>query len=206
MGSMKNSAGISRTGSAGSYAYAPIDNQGDSTRRPIAYVSWFDAARFANWMANGRPVCSQGPVTTENGTYPLNGATRGVAVARNSTQSNSGPGSHIGSKPNQVNYIDDYSRANTYSVTQEVAIHVTQNYLTDAGYFRSSPSYYGAFDLNGIVHNWKDLDGTTNAVRGLRGRFWFSGPPSIQTYSFNEASTEREANDSGIRLAGPGGP
>ena len=44
-----NVAGISRSGSSGSYRYSVIG----SANHPITYVSWFDAARFANWVANG---------------------------------------------------------------------------------------------------------------------------------------------------------
>ena len=34
--------------------------------KPANYVSWFDAARFANWMHNG-----QGGGSTENGAYDM---------------------------------------------------------------------------------------------------------------------------------------
>ena len=44
-----NVAGISQSGSSGSYTYSVIG----SANHPITYVSWFDAARFANWVANG---------------------------------------------------------------------------------------------------------------------------------------------------------
>ena len=74
-----NIAGISYTSeaSAGS-KYAVISNGGNSSNRPITYVSWFDAARFSNWMTNG-----QGSGSTEDGAYTLNGATSGDAVAAN---------------------------------------------------------------------------------------------------------------------------
>lgn len=85
-----NSAGVERFGSDGSYSYAPVDNAGDSSQRPITYVSWFDAARFANWMANGQPEGAQGPATTEDGAYRLSGATSGAAVARNRVNPNRG--------------------------------------------------------------------------------------------------------------------
>jgi len=61
-----------------------------SANRPITYVSWFDSARFANWMANGQPTGAQGFTTTENGAYNLNGATSGNAVAKNATNPNTG--------------------------------------------------------------------------------------------------------------------
>jgi hypothetical protein len=43
---------IERTGSPGSYAYAVAP---DRAERPVNFVSWGDAARFANWLHNGQP-------------------------------------------------------------------------------------------------------------------------------------------------------
>jgi sulfatase modifying factor 1 len=83
-----NVAGISRTGSSGSYAYSVINNGGDSSNRPITYVSWWDSARFSNWMANGQPTGAQSSTTTENGAYNVNGATSGNAPAKNVTNPN----------------------------------------------------------------------------------------------------------------------
>ena len=74
MGANGNIMGIQRNGSSGNYTYRVIG----SANRPITYVSWFDAARFANWMTNG-----QGSGSTETGAYTLNGATSGDAVAAN---------------------------------------------------------------------------------------------------------------------------
>jgi sulfatase modifying factor 1 len=67
-------AGIARSGSAGGYTYSVI---GDGNR-PICHVSWLDAARMANWMHNGQPTGGQDPGTTEDGAYPLAGATGGI--------------------------------------------------------------------------------------------------------------------------------
>ena len=66
-----NLAGISRSGTPGSFRYAVMDNEGNSGNRPIGWVSWYDAARFVNWMANGQPRGRQDPSTTEDGTYSL---------------------------------------------------------------------------------------------------------------------------------------
>jgi formylglycine-generating enzyme len=85
-----NSAGISRSGSPGTYAYSVINNGGNGSNRPISYVSWFDSARFANWMANGQPTGAQNSTTTENGAYNLNGAMSGTAPAKNATNPNTG--------------------------------------------------------------------------------------------------------------------
>jgi formylglycine-generating enzyme required for sulfatase activity len=29
-------------------------NQDDGSARPVTYIDWFNAARFANWMSNGQ--------------------------------------------------------------------------------------------------------------------------------------------------------
>jgi formylglycine-generating enzyme required for sulfatase activity len=80
LGTDLNSAGIARSGASGSYSYSVIGS-GD---RPVTYVSWFDAARFANWLHNGQPTGQQDATTTENGAYALLGATSGVGFSRNS--------------------------------------------------------------------------------------------------------------------------
>jgi len=63
---------IQRVGSAGSYTYSIAAEWAD---RPVNYVSWGDVARFANWLTNGQPTGAQDLTTTEDGSYPLNGAT-----------------------------------------------------------------------------------------------------------------------------------
>jgi hypothetical protein len=61
------------TGTAGDpYQYRVA---GDWADRPVNYVSWGDAARFANWLQNGQPTGAQDLTTTEDGSYYLNGAT-----------------------------------------------------------------------------------------------------------------------------------
>lgn len=88
MGTTLNIAGISQAGASGSYTYAVMDNEGSSANRPITFVSWFDAARFANWMANGQPTGAQDAATTENGAYTLAGAVSGSAPGLNATNPN----------------------------------------------------------------------------------------------------------------------
>jgi sulfatase modifying factor 1 len=88
MASDLNVAGIAQNGSSGSYTYSVINNGGNSANRPITYVSWWDSARFSNWMANGQPTGAQSSTTTENGAYNVNGATSGNAPAKNVTNPN----------------------------------------------------------------------------------------------------------------------
>ena len=68
---------IKRSGNAGSYTYTVAP---DWANRPVNWVSWGDAARFANWLHNGQRTGAQGASTTENGAYALNGATTDAAL------------------------------------------------------------------------------------------------------------------------------
>ena len=86
MGTNLTIAGIVRSGSEGSYTYSVLDPSGltppgasSGANRPISFVSWFNAARFANWMHNGAIVGA----STETGAYTLNGAIYGTNFTRN---------------------------------------------------------------------------------------------------------------------------
>jgi formylglycine-generating enzyme len=57
---------IQRTGTAGNYSYTVPDT--NRANRPVNYVGYWDACRFANWLTNG-----QGAGNTEDGAYFLNG-------------------------------------------------------------------------------------------------------------------------------------
>ena len=205
--------------------YAPFGliqiPQATAANRPITFVSWFDAARFANWMTNG-----QGSGSTETGAYTLNNATSGSAVAANpgaafrlptnnewykaayydgsgsyyayATQSNDTPGNTIGSAANQANYYNGVS----YSVTQSGNYDPDQNYLTDVGAFSGSGSFYGTFDQSGPVWQWNDLDGTTGSSRGLRGGDWFNLHYALASSGLTTAPPSFEGFY-GFRLASP---
>ncbi len=221
-----NVAGISRSGTSGSYAYSVLNNAGNSGNRPITYVSWFDAARFANWLHNG-----QGSGSTETGAYTLNGQTSGTTPARNpgavvyiptanewykaafyspllnsgsggyysyATQSNTAPGNVIGSGTNQANY---YAAGVGFSVTQQFTLVGTQNYLTNAGAFSSNASYYGTYDQTGSVLEWNDITGAASGLKQLRGGAWDrTASSAISSAGFDTVPTN-QISAYGFRLA-----
>ena len=61
---------IRRTGTSGDHLYAVAT---DWMNRPVNYVNWTDAVRFANWLHNGRPHGEQNEWTTEDGAYAILG-------------------------------------------------------------------------------------------------------------------------------------
>ncbi len=75
---------IAQNGSSGNFSYdfsrPTSGSETDWVDRPVNYVDWGDAARFANWMHNGRPTGAQDLTTTEDGSYYLNGATSDAAL------------------------------------------------------------------------------------------------------------------------------
>jgi formylglycine-generating enzyme required for sulfatase activity len=76
----ENIAGIAQNGTSGNFTYSVI---GTGTR-PVTFVSWFDAARFCNWLHNGRPTGAQNAGTTEQGAYTLDGTiSGGLDIVRN---------------------------------------------------------------------------------------------------------------------------
>lgn len=60
--------GILRSGSDGSFNYSIKAN---FENKPANGFCWLDAARYCNWLHNGRPIGPQGPSTTEKGAYDL---------------------------------------------------------------------------------------------------------------------------------------
>lgn len=67
---MSNDArgGISRSGFQGNYSYSTKTNMAN---KPVNYISWFDLARYCNWLHNSKPSGAQTSSTTENGAYDL---------------------------------------------------------------------------------------------------------------------------------------
>lgn len=72
---------ISRTGTDGNYIYFV---NGSYANKPVTPVSWFNAARYCNWLHNNRPNGNQDLSTTEDGAYFLNGSVTGNAAPKKS--------------------------------------------------------------------------------------------------------------------------
>lgn len=216
MASQEFSAGINRNGSPGSFSYSVIGS-GD---RPISLVSWFDAARFANWLHNG-----QGSGSTESGAYTLNGAISGIAPARNSgatvwipTENEwfkaayydpthmSGAGGYW-LHANQSNSMSSNSfsapgAANCYDGNFAIDENGLTTYLTDVGaYGADSQSYYGLNDMAGNVSEWNDYNGAEASSRGIRGGSWDNTESQLASNQRTDQGPSREFYYLGFRVA-----
>jgi len=190
MWSGANGCKIQRSGSPGSYTYSVA---GDWANRPVNYVSWGDAARFANWLHNGQPTTGvQDLTTTEDGAYFLNGATGDAALLAISREAdwkwaitsedewykaayhkNDGatgnyfdyPMSSSSVPSNDLISPDPGNNANFYQSGYTIG---SPYYCTEVGAFENSESPYGTFDQGGNVWEWNETI-TYGSSRGLRG-------------------------------------
>jgi formylglycine-generating enzyme required for sulfatase activity len=189
---------IKRTGSSGSYTYSMGSDWADWANRPVNFVSWGDAARFANWLTNGQPTGAQGLTTTENGSYYLNGAISDaalLAVMRKSPEQggryyiptedewykaayhkNDGVTDHYfdyptGSDSVPSNDLITPDPGNNANFDQGGYTIDSPFYRTVVGDFENSESPYGTFDQVGNVWEWNEavIESYYGSYRGLRG-------------------------------------
>ena len=198
--------GISRTGSGTGgdpWLYAVRTNRGD---RPVNYVSFWDACRFANWLHNGQPTGGQDLTTTEDGAYFLNGVTN---PANNTITREADWNWAVTSEDEwyKAAYYDgaggayyDYPTGSNTEPTDEAPpgtdmANGSANYdtvdftyrTTVCGAYTAKPSDspYGTYDQGGNVLEWNDAIVWT-ASRGARGG------------TFEKSHTDLRASERGI--------
>jgi formylglycine-generating enzyme required for sulfatase activity len=182
MGSDQSHGGIeASTGNTGevivtTYAVKPgFDN------KPVNFVTFQDAVRFANWLGTGE---------TENGVYTLtpDGITSN-SITRNQDVWTGNAGYYAIASENEwykAAYYDPTrdetggywlypTRNDTISYTTDAADGVNLSLrapgesveLTEAGSYIHASSYFGTYDQGGNVWEWNETISDTN--RGLRG-------------------------------------
>ncbi|MFG0326393.1 MAG: formylglycine-generating enzyme family protein [Phycisphaerales bacterium JB037] len=155
--------GIVRSGSPGSYSYATVSGRAS---HPVNYVSFWDAARFANWLHNGQPSGAQSAGTTEDGAYTLtpagitsNSVTRNTSWQWAVTSSDEWYKAAFYQPALAGGDADDYWLYPTSSNTAPTGLQA--NYLpsginntTATGSY--APNFFGVYDMAGNVYEWSD--------------------------------------------------
>jgi len=187
---------IIRSGSPGGYTYSVAP---DWANRPVNFVSWGDAARFANWLTNGQPTGAQDLTTTEDGSYLLNGATTDaelMAVTRKADalyaipsedewykaayHKNDGltanyfryPTASDAMPSNDLLDPDPGNNATFYIPGDTGDDTIGSPYWrTEAGAHENSDSPYGTFDQGGNIAEWDEavVHPLRGPSRGMRG-------------------------------------
>jgi formylglycine-generating enzyme required for sulfatase activity len=193
---------ITQNGTAGSYTYdfsgRPSGTEADWANRPVNYVSWGDAARFANWLHNGQPTGAQGLSTTEDGSYFLDGAMSNpelMAITREpdatwvipsedewykaAYHKNDGVTGNYFDYPTSndsvpSNLLDGGGNNATYFIPGpgDGFTIGAPYYRTEVGAHVSSESPYDTFDQGGNVWEWTEA--AIGAARGFRGGSFFA--------------------------------
>lgn len=225
MGSQE-SGGIGRTGEPGSYHYfiLPSGNGmnigSDMSERPIGYVSFYSAARYTNWLMNGKPFGAQGPETTEDGYYTFAGPEKLIAVADYlrgseadwialptedewykaayfSPELNGGAGGYFRYPTmNDTPPVPAFPPGGTNTANFDGAVGTT----ADVGAYKATRSYYGIYDLAGNVWEWNEsLE--ANGNRGRRGGAFNSVSGTFLSSNRYHADPSSTISTFGIRVS-----
>ena len=190
---------------------------------PINYVSWFDAARFCNWVQHGCPRGNEDDSTTETGAYTLKGQCDGVLVNVNEkaqyyipsenqwykaayydgnrgyheypTKSGLLPGSTIGGEGDQANYNN-----------ATVETPYKESSLTPIDLFKGTESYYGACDMGGNVWEWNTTAISFFGKIKTEARGGSFQSPSSDLRKESKSFFFAEQADTGFRIAAPVNP
>ncbi len=215
--------GILQSGSSGSYTYSVKPDVSDGGPggtnytygdKPVVFVSWYDAARFTNWLNNGATASA----STETGAYTL---ANGVSVSRSSgatwflptenqwykaayydgtagvyydypTKSNTAPDNNIPTSDtgNSANYLlaGSYTQDESYPTTS-------------AGAYTLSKSAYGTFDQGGNVSEWTETYTSATSTRVRRGGAFDTDATTLKADHRESIDPTSELEDMGFRVA-----
>ena len=200
-----SSCGIVQNGNSGGFTYSFAS---DRANLPVTSVSWGDAARFCNWLANGQPATGiENSLTTEDGSYAINGA-QTIQQLQSVTRSQSAtyviPSENEWYKssyydPTLNGGLGEYwayptksntAPSNILSATgqnnanfEDPILGFTDpvNLLTPVGSFAGSPSAYGTYDQGGDV--FQLLDNNPGSGIADRGGAWDLDSSFLQSSS-----------------------
>lgn len=202
--------GIVRTGGPGSFAYSAIPGR---ERKPVNFVSFLDAIRFANWLHNDQPS-SLGNPTTEDGAYTITPQ----GIADNSITRNIGARAFLPTEdewyktayydPSTSTYFTFPMKSNLVPTCGAPAnlpntancAGAAGNDLTDIASYPQARSPYGTFDQGGNVREWNEtIVGSTD--RGLRGGSFAIGVNELDSAFGGSTDHTTEQMDIGFRVA-----
>jgi formylglycine-generating enzyme required for sulfatase activity len=196
--------------------------------KPVVWVSFWDALRFANWLHNGQPQGLQDETTTEDGAYTL--TADGVAdntIARNEgaqvfvpseeewykaayydaalgayfdypTRTDAAPVSEL--PMGGANSANFYDPTTGFAVTGSPTYVASIDYRTDVGAYASSSSPYGTFDQGGNVWEWNE-EIFPGPSRGRRGGSWGNVVFSVSVSGRESKGPGEDSDAIGFRVA-----
>jgi formylglycine-generating enzyme required for sulfatase activity len=205
--------GITRSGTPGSYSYAPIAGR---EMMPVNFVSFWDSLRFANWLHNGEGAGAQDAATTEDGAYTITPQ----GVADNTTLRNAGARivlpdfdewykaayhSALGVQATDwFNYPTGTDTLPTCGAPTSAPNHANcgdpSGDVTPVGSYSGSASPWGTFDQGGNVHEWNEAVNEFGDGREIRGGSYQDSPIATSAgFPFSDLPSN-ETRVEGFRL------
>ena len=174
--------GIVQSGTAGAYSYTVTSG---FENKPVNWVTWFSAARYVNWLENGRPTDPTGAVVN-NGAYNLGTATSGNIVTRNASSYWRLPSASEWFKaafynPGSTNYSTYGTGLNTITsgtggaAADGVVYKVSSSGPQNVGSYYNADSAYGIFDASGNVREWTGKINPTSSATNLQEAYIANG-------------------------------
>ena len=206
---------IARKGFPTKYTYKPKENYAN---HPVTFINFHRAARFANWLHNGKKNGRQIKGVTEDGAYEMTGDL--IKHAENAkfwvpTEKEWCKAAYYDPKKSESlgkPFYYDFGDKSLYSVDRYPAAEAppggahSANFkknLTDTtpvGAYVSAVSAYGLFDINGNVFEWTETN-RRESDKNIRGGAWNYGGNYI-LFSTRTGARMREALAGyGFRLA-----
>lgn len=171
---------IIREGSEGTYTYSVASDWAD---RPVNHVTFWSAARFANWLHNGQKTGAQDSTTTEDGAYTLLGYREGdgQGIVRNPGARWFLPSTDEWYKAayykgggTAAGYWDYPTRSDIQPTTEEATIVGSLGppyWRSPVGFYTNSSSPYGTYDQGGNVSEWTETIASGSYRMNLGGHF-----------------------------------
>jgi formylglycine-generating enzyme required for sulfatase activity len=165
---------------------------------PVAFVTWFTAARFANWLQNGQQANA---ASMEDGTYTLANQTSGEIPARQS-----GAGSRVALPSRDEWYKAAFYNGAGYRLWPCTTNDTPTNTVVDlfrpcaanfggaatptvgpinVGSYTNSASSYGLYDMLGNVTEYTDTGGTSADAGKAQvfGGSWATPPEDLHVWN-----------------------
>jgi len=199
---------LNRIGKPGEYRYQAIKGQ---ERRPVVYISFMEAMRFANWLHNGA-----GPGDTEKGAYDIpkhGGLARHEAGAKVwiptedewykaayfQPEAEGGPKGGYWLYPMRSN---DKPRMPAAGDKGPNAANFGRSYpqAWPVGSYANAASYYGTFDQGGNAWEWNEAV-VFDSQRGMRGGSMAHTFEKLRSAVRTYSAPAKRYPDTGLRLA-----
>ena len=203
--------GITQSGSPGSFTYAVKPDMGN---KPVTFVSFYDALRFANWLHNGQPTGAQDSTTTEDGAYTFSGlytvgARNADAVVFLTSEDEWYKAAYYKGGGTSAGYWDYPAGSSTQTscttpgATPNAAnCNASVGTVTDVGAYTGAASPSGTFDQGGNVREWNEaiINVSRRAYRGASQRDLAS---ALAASIRNDLNPGVDGLDLGFRVARP---